>query len=356
MPWFNRRSDRPASTSQRSRLIIRVCSRRGLMRLAALGLALGLIALFGWYTMFRMPGESYAGPMPDLNDAQQRASERLQHDVQRLAGEWPNRNVHDPNQLRAAADWLESTLRDLHDNAQRIEYEVHNITCANIEAERPGTTHPDEIVIIGAHYDSAPGTPGANDNGSGVAALLELARRFSDASPKRTLRFVCFVNEEPPFFQTEDMGAMVYAHRCKQRHENIVAMISLETIGYYRDEPDSQNYPLGLGAIYPDRGNFIAFVSNLASRDLLQRAIGVFRQHATFPSHGGAIPAGVPGAAWSDHWAFWELGYPALMLTDTAPYRYPHYHQPTDTPDKIDYDRLSLLVDGLEAVVDDLIN
>ena len=187
-----------------------------------------------------------------------------------------------------------------------------------------------------------------------VAAVLELARLFREAKPARTLRLVAFVNEEPPFFKTNQMGSRVYARRSKERGENIVAMFSLETIGYYSEQPGSQRYPFPLGLFYPSRGDFLAFVSNFSSRPLLHEAIAVFRRQAEFPSQGVAAPALLPGVDWSDHASFWEQGYPALMLTDTALYRYPWYHSAQDTPDKVDYARLARVVGGLRAMLAEL--
>ena len=158
------------------------------------------------------------------------------------------------------------------------------------------------------------------------------------------------MNEEPPFFKTDEMGSRVYARRSKERGENIVAMFSLETIGYYSDRPRSQRYPFPLNLFYPKRGDFIAFVANLASRALLHETISAFRASARFPSEGVAAPAFVPGIDWSDQWSFWRHGIPALMITDTAPYRYPHYHLRSDTPDKVDYERLAVVVAGLERM------
>jgi Zn-dependent M28 family amino/carboxypeptidase len=185
--------------------------------------------------------------------------------------------------------------------------------------------------------------------------MLALARRFAGKPPQHTLRFVSFVNEEPPYFLREQMGSFVYAGRCKARGDRILAMISLETIGYFSDAPRSQTYPApGLGVFYPSVGNFIGFVSNVPSRDLLRRAIGLFRKHAKIPSEGAALPAFVPGVSWSDQWSFWQHGYPGIMITDTAPFRYPHYHSDTDTPDKLDYDRFALVVSGMEKVIEEL--
>jgi hypothetical protein len=169
------------------------------------------------------------------------------------------------------------------------------------------------------------------------------------------LRFVAFVNEEPPYFVSEQMGSLVYAKRCKARGDQISAMISLETIGYFSDAQRSQTYPSAvLGAVYPTTGNFIGFVGNFGSRALVRRAVALFRQEAKLPSEGAALPSFVPGAGWSDHWAFWQCGYPAIMVTDTAPFRYPYYHEAADTPDKLDYDRFALVVSGLEKTIAEL--
>src|SRR5438128_912564 len=142
----------------------------------------------------------------------------------------------------------------------------------------------------------------------------------------RTVRFVAFVNEEGPFFQTDAMGSWVYARRSHARGEQIVAMLSIETIGFYSDVAGSQHYPFPFGLFYPRTGNFIGFVGNIASRALVQRSLAAFREHTALPSEGVAAPGSMTGIGWSDHWAFWHEGYPALMVTDTALFRYAPYH------------------------------
>ena len=279
--------------------------------------------------------------------------EELRADVQKVAGEIGERNMMRYPQLLATADFIESSFAQAGFQPHRDSYELHGRTCHNIEAEIRGTSS--EIVLIGAHYDSVFACPGANDNGSGVSALLALARRFAAKTTSPTLRFVAFVNEEPFYFQTPQMGSYVYASRCKAHGDKITAMISLETIGYFSDAPGSQTYPApGLGLFYPKVGNFIGFVANTHSRALLRRAMSIFRAQKKIPSEGAALPAFIPGVAWSDQWSFWQHGYPALMITDTAPFRYPHYHLSSDTPDKLDYDRFTLVVSAMQAVIADL--
>ena len=276
--------------------------------------------------------------------------DELKRDVQHLGGEIGERNLARYPQLDAAAEFIEESFRRADLEPRRDSYEVRGLASHNVEVEIRGASR--EIVLIGAHYDSVPGVPGANDNGTGVAAVLALARRFAGKPTNATLRFVAFVNEEPPYFGTPDMGSLVYAGRCKARGDQIAAMISLETIGYFSDAPHSQAYPVAaLGAFYPKVGDFIGIVGNVSSGWLVRRAIAEFRNDGKIPAEGAALPAVIAGVGWSDHWAFWQHGYPAIMITDTAPFRYPHYHEATDTPDKLDYDRFALVVSSTEKLV-----
>jgi Iap family predicted aminopeptidase len=317
--------------------------------------ATSLLGVLGWFLMIRMPGTSFRGTaMPFATEEKALRAELTAH-VQKLGGEIGERNLARYPNLLEAAQYIDDALSAVGWKVNRDTYELQGKRCHNFVAELHGASH--DIVLIGAHYDSVFGSPGANDNGSGVAALLALARRFASTKNERTLRFVAFVNEEPQYFQTSQMGSYVYAARCRARRDPIVAMISLETIGYYSHEHGSQSYPApGLGALYPRTGNFIGFVGNVASRSLLRDAIGEFRRHAQIASEGGALPAMIPGVGWSDQWSFWQHGYPGIMVTDTAPFRYPHYHAASDTPDKLEYDSMTRVVAGLEKVVQHLAN
>lgn len=303
---------------------------------------------------FKFPGESFRGELSAMTKDEQVVEKRLRDDVRKIAVEIGERNVRHPQQLIQTAEWLTSELKAARYEVEQQTYNVDGVECSNLIVEVKGAVAPSEIVIVGAHYDSAPGTPGANDNGSGTAACLALARRLSDLKPDKTLRFVFFVNEEPPHFQKQTMGSLVYARRCKERREDLTAVLSLETLGYYSDEEGSQKYPPLLSASYPSTGNFVGFVGNLDSKPLLSDVVTLFRKHAQFPSEGSSLPGVLEGVGWSDHWSFWQFGYQGVMVTDTAPFRYPHYHRATDTPDKISYDRLARVTLGLEAVIKDL--
>jgi len=272
---------------------------------------------------------------------------RLRRHVSHLAGEIGERHVLRPEALHAAERYIADTLRGLGYAVARQNYEAQGVDCANLEATIAGGARGGEIVLAGAHYDTVPGSPGADDNASGVAAVLELARLLRDAQPARTVRLVAFVNEEPPFFFWGEMGSKVYARAARARGDDIRVMLSLEMLGCYSDEPGSQDYPPLLKHFYPKQGDYIAFVSNLRSRHALRRAFDAFRAGCDFPAEKLAAPALVPGVSWSDQLSFWREGYPAAMVTDTAFYRYRHYHQPTDTPEKLDYDRMAQVVEGL---------
>ncbi len=303
-----------------------------------------------------MPGRSFSGVLGALDSEQASLARELERDVCTLAGEIGERNLDNYSALCAAEHYLERELRSAGYRPQRHALSVQGRTTANIEVELPGNRRRHERVVIGAHYDSVTGTVGANDNATGCAALLALARRMAEARPSRSLRFVAFVNEEPPYSFSSAMGSLAYAKRCHDRRENVVAMLSLETIGYFSDTPGSQLYPPGVGSFFPSVGNFIGFVGNLRSRTLVRRAVGAFRSSIAFPSEGAALPSFIPGVGWSDHWSFWQFGYPAIMVTDTAPFRYPHYHLPSDTPDKVDYERMARVVFGLLGVVRELVD
>jgi Zn-dependent M28 family amino/carboxypeptidase len=303
-----------------------------------------------------MPGKSYDGALPSLSPEQTQLRDDLRGHVETLAGTIGERNLHRYAALEASARYISTLFESIGYQPNLQSFSVQGRTVSNIEVVKPGTERPDEIVVVGAHYDSVVGSPGANDNATGVAGVLELARMLRSQQLSRTVHFVAFVNEEPPYSYTNAMGSRRYAERAASRGERITAMLSLETIGYYSDEDDSQHYPAPFGHFYPNKGNFIGFVGNLQSRKLVHRAIASFRSHAKFPSEGLAAPGWVTGIGWSDHWSFWKSGYPGIMVTDTALFRYPQYHSSADRPGIVVYDSLARVVNGLEGVVRDLAN
>ena len=327
------------------------------MRILLLALALtiaGVLGCFLWFT--QMPLKSYAEALPRLTSEESELRDRLSAEVSYLSVDIGDRSMPRPQSLQTASDYLANNLREQGYTVVELPYSVEGEKVHNLEATLPGTDGTLGQVVVGAHYDSVAGTVAADDNGTGVAALLEIARLGRQMKFRRTIRFVLFVNEEPPYFQTTTMGSLVYAHQLRHNGVPVSAMISLETIGFYSDRPDSQEYPSILSLFYPSKGNFIAFVGNTDSRKLVLESVRSFRESTRFPSEGIAAPGNWPGIGWSDQWSFWQEEYPGIMVTDTAPFRYPYYHTQFDTVDKVNFDRTARVVEGIGKVVEELAN
>ena len=291
-----------------------------------------------------------AAPAPDL-------SARLRTHVEAIASK--EHNTATPRELEQAARHIETTLQGYGYSLRRQEYEAGGQKVRNIEVSVSNTTpgaKPERIFIVGAHYDSARGAPGANDNGSGTAAVLELARLLKTMQPSRgtEVKFVFFVNEEPPWFMGDEMGSMQHARDLRNNGHKVEGALILETIGWYSQARNSQKLPPGLEKRYPSTGNFIAFVGTLESSALVRQALAAFRAQSDFPAEGLAAPAHVMGVTLSDHSSYNRQGYPALMITDTAFLRYPYYHTAEDTPDKLDYASMARVVRGLARTMESL--
>lgn len=276
---------------------------------------------------------------------------RLRGHVDALAGGIGERHVGRPQALHAAEAYIARRFAELGYEPVRQTYVAEGVPSSNLEVVVPGDQRASEIVLVGAHYDTVRGSPGADDNASGVGGLLEIARAMRGTRCARTVKLVAFVNEEPPFFYWGEMGSRVYARAARARGDDIRLMFSLEMLGCFDDAPGSQSYPPLLGAFYPKAGNFIGFVSNLRSRRALREAVAAFKAASDFPVESLAGPALLPGVSWSDQISFWREGYAAMMVTDTAFYRYPHYHGATDTPDRLDYARMARVVEGLAKMI-----
>ena len=319
-------------------------------------LALAAAGYGALHYMTAVPGKPHRGALPPLTAEEAALAVSLKRHIATIAAR--EHNVAHYDELEKVARYIEAALTSLGYAVGRQEFSADGKPVRNIDVTvEPARENADpEVIVVGAHYDSAPGSPGANDNASGAAAVIELARllRDLDGSAGKRIRLALFVNEEPPYFRTEAMGSLNYARALAQRNERVVAMYSLETIGFYSSEPGSQVYPAPFGLVFPDRGDFVAFVGMLGSRALVRKTMRSFRSHTAFPTIGGVAPGFVPGIGWSDHWAFAEHGFQAVMVTDTAPFRYPHYHRPSDTPDKVDAEKVARVVKGMERVIRDL--
>jgi len=318
-----------------------------------LGVA-ALLALAWWYALI-IPGQPHVGPLPPATSEEDDLATRLKQHVVAIAS--VPHNMRHYAALERAAQYIEHTLEALGYTVNRQIFTVAGLAVRNIEVQREVQSAEALSLVVGAHYDSYENAPGANDNGTGVAAVLELARLLRAWQPRlMRLRLVLFVNEEPPYYRTSDMGSWRYAKLLSENGEKVSGMISLETLGAFYETVGSQRYPIPFGLIFPTAANFIALVGLPGSRTFLHKVVASFRRHTAFPSIGGVAPdALVPGIGWSDHWAFRAFGYPGIMVTDTALFRYPHYHLPSDTPDKVDYQRLARVTKGLERVVREIV-
>lgn len=287
-------------------------------------------------------------PQPATSDL---LIDRLRQHVDRLAGLIGPRHIGRPSALEAAATLVEREFSSLGHAVERQSFDALGVSVANLVAECRGEQRPAEVIILGAHYDTTSSTPGADDNASAVAVLIEVARLLQKARFHRTVRFVAFANEEWPHFATDTMGSAVYARRCRQRDEHIVGMLCLEMVGYYTDAPRSQRLPPGipraLRCAFPRRGDFLAAVANLRSWRLLWPFRRGFKRAADFPLYTIALPERIESIRLSDNSAFWDQGFPALMLTDTSFLRNPHYHLPSDTPDTLNYPSMANVAVGV---------
>lgn len=321
---------------------------------ATLAVAAAAVAAFGIYCM-RMPGATHQGELPPADAALLELRDRLRAHVQALAGDIGERNHDNRARLELAADYVAQQFDAMGYLAATDVFGPAQFR--NFIVDLYGRELREQVIVVGAHYDSAWLTPGADDNASGVAGLLEIARALKDRPLRRSVRFIAFANEEEPFFGGDEMGSMVAARRSSDRGEQITGMFSLEMIGFYSDQWRSQYYPRPVRRFYPRVGNFIAFVGNLRSREFLHAVVGEFRSAAAFPSEGLAAPEWlVPDIRRSDNYSYWRHGYPAIMVTDTSNFRNYNYHNAGDLPDTLDYERMARVVSGLAATVAALAN
>lgn len=305
------------------------------------------------YIAVTMPGTSVSAELPPLTPEQTALKQRLQQHVYHISETIGERSAGQSRKLDQTADYIQQQLESYGyiPTSRSFGEEQYR----NIEVDLYGREKRAEIIVIGAHYDTTWLTPGADDNASGIAGLLEIANSLKDKRFPRTIRFIAFANEEVPNYRRAEMGSMYSAKRSFTRSELVVGMISLEMIGYFPDQPGSQRYPSILSRFYPDQGNFLAFVSNLVSRDFMLRSISHFREQAVFPSEGLIAPEWLERSIRrSDHASYWYYDYPALMITDTANFRNRNYHRQSDRHDTLDYDSMARLVGGLTVMLERL--
>ncbi|MBF0465584.1 MAG: M28 family peptidase [Nitrospirae bacterium] len=281
-------------------------------------------------------------------------TENLKNTVYFLSKEIGPRPYSNLNALNKTSDYISASLKSYGYDVSYQPYKYKGNNYKNIYTEIKGNKTPEISIVIGAHYDTVSTTPGADDNSSGVAGLLEIARLLENSTFDKTIRFVAFTLEEPPAFMTKNMGSYVYAKSLKENNENVELMICLEMIGYFSKK---QKYPLPvLKWFYPHEGDFILLAGDTNSQHSISKVKNGFRKGTVMPVESITAPRFIPGIDFSDHRSFWKFGYNAIMVTDTAFYRNPNYHRSTDTPETLDYDSITEVVLGLKSAICEIAN
>ena len=290
--------------------------------------------------------------VPALDTGARPSTQRLKQAVEKLCTEFAPRDYLHVENLNATADWIAASFREAGLDVEIQEYELDEGRYRNVIGHQAGTGAGNGAIVIGAHYDVYGGFPGADDNASSVAVLLELVRTRPQESARRDRYFVAFSTEEPPFFRTEDMGSFRFARKLVEDGTEVELMVAMDMVGFFSDAPHSQGFPFpGLGLLYPDRADFIAVVGDLTSGRAIGRVKRAMMSTRVIDVHSFRAPKWVPGVDWSDHISFRRLGMPGVLVTDTSFMRYTHYHTHEDTPDKLDYERMAQVVQALHGVL-----
>ena len=301
---------------------------------------------------------------PKLQNLTKADAQRLKTDVEKLSTEYAKRNFWDVKTLNTTANYVQTELLKTTKRVDIQTYQVdsekfHNVIAhfgPSIDNTASYENGPPKPIIIGAHYDAHENTMGADDNASGVAGLLELARIFAEKPPTVPVQIVAYTLEEPPNFRTDSMGSRQHAASLVHTGVKPALVIVLEMIGYYDAADNSQEYPLSLLKwFYPTRADFIAVVGNLTDTSMTKKVkMAMQAAHPEFLVESINAPAAMTGIDFSDHASYWLHDIPALMITDTSFYRNKHYHQPTDIANTLDYVRMAKVVDGVYAAVSDM--
>lgn len=306
-----------------------------------------ILGLSFWYMIM---GEGHWEGVPveaSLEPRLGQMADSLRADVAYLSQTIGPRNPVHYASLSAARSWIKAKWETQGYEVRSQTFDVDGKECANLEIEIPGQRRPTEIVIVSAQYDTWTESPGANNNASGMAVLLKLSEMLIGQRLDRTLRLVAFVTQEPPYDNTESMGSLRYAQRSKERGEDIRVMLAMDAIGIYKQAPHTQKLPFPFSLFYPDKGNFLAFIGDLASRSYVVEATRGFKKGSSFPIAGGSVPRWVKGAAWSDHKSFWTHGYAAIQITDTGAFRSSSHTTSEDTIEKINFSALARITVGM---------
>jgi hypothetical protein len=320
--------------------------------LLVLVLLIIVFLLFSYWYMMKCEGNWRGEPLEKKMKMELiEIKKGMESDIEYLQKLGPRNSENEKtyNQLRQCEEWIRQRWESQGYVVKKHTFSIREKEYSNLEIEIKGRTLPSEIIIISAQYDTLPDSPGANNNGSGIAILFQLSQLLRKRTPDRTLRLLNFVNEEDPFFGTEMMGSFQYAKKCRRQGEDIRVMLSLDALGVYKNEPGSQRLPFPFSIFYPDRGNFLAFIGNLQSRKYVKEVTKGFKKGSSFQIQAGVAPEWAKGGSWSDHSSFWKFGYPGIMVTDTGGFRSAHHTTKEDTIEKLDFEAMSRIVIGMYA-------
>lgn len=317
-------------------------------------LILGCVSGVVWF-MTNAPGLNPTA-LPAPTELDREVSKRLRTHVETISRDFGTRGGHQNSALGQTAEYIENEMRRAALTVERQTYETKAGLGTNLVVQIPGSRNQQELVVVGAHMDSPRRSPGADANASGCAVLIEVARQLVTASSGRTIRIVFFSGGEAPSAATNDMGSRHYAKLCKSKNENIVAMLALEGLGSFNGAEGTQSAPFPFSLAYPDKGDFLAFITDFGGRGLMEHSVQVFRTTASFPAQGGTFPSWMPGMSATDSASFASEGYPAVLVTDTGKMRNDLYGTQSDTYDRIDYDRMARVTFGLTRVISALAN
>ena len=318
--------------------------------LLVLVLLIIVFLLFSYWYMMKCEGNWRGEPLEKKMKMELiEIKKGMESDIEYLQKLGPRNSENEKtyNQLRQCEEWIRQRWESQGYVVKKHTFSIREKEYSNLEIEIKGRTLSSEIIIISAQYDTLPDSPGANNNGSGIAILFQLSQLLRKRTPDRTLRLLNFVNEEDPFFGTEMMGSFQYAKKCRRQGEDIRVMLSLDALGVYKNEPGSQRLPFPFSIFYPDRGNFLAFIGNLQSRKYVKEVTKGFKKGSSFQIQAGVAPEWAKGGAWSDHSSFWKFGYPGIMVTDTGGFRSAYHTTKEDTMERLNFEAMSRIVIGM---------
>ncbi|WP_345167886.1 M28 family peptidase [Nibribacter koreensis] len=296
------------------------------------------LKLYSAFLFFIMSSVCFAAPQADTT--------RIKHHLTTITKTPKPRNYQNLDQLNQTAEYIKNVFTAYADSVSVQEYTVDGQVYKNVIASF-GTENK-KRVIVGAHYDVCGNQQGADDNASGVVGLLELARLLKGQKLNHRVDLVAYTLEEPPYFRTEHMGSYVHAKSLADNKAEVYGMVSLEMIGYFKEEKKSQTYPVGiLSLFYGSRGNYITLVNKFGAGAFAKNFSRRFSSGSLIKSKKFTGPPALPGIDFSDHLNYWKLGYSALMLTDTSFYRNKNYHEPTDTLETLDLTKMAKVIDGV---------